>query len=158
MGYGEKIDEKRNKRGKISRLTTLALIAVMLGSCLFFGCGKDKEEASGSKSKNKVEDNKIIVPLESFIVNLLGKSRLGNRYLKVIMQLEISSEKDKELIDKHKPQMRDAILLFLSNQTFDDVKTVEGKLQLKQSLLSRINNVLGRAIVEQVYFTEFVVQ
>jgi flagellar protein FliL len=76
----------------------------------------------------------------------------------VIMQLEISSEKDKELIDKHKPQMRDVILLFLSNQTFDDVKTVEGKLQLKQSLLSRINNVLGRAIVEQVYFTEFVVQ
>jgi len=108
MGYGEKIDEKRNKRGKISRLTTLALIAVMLGSCLFFACGKDKEEASGSKSK---------------IVNLLGKSRLGNRYLKVIMQLEISSEKDKELIDKHKPQMRDVILLFLSNQTFDDVKT-----------------------------------
>jgi len=112
MGYGEKIDEKRNTIGKISRLTTLALIAVMLGSCLFFACGKDKEEASGSKSKSKVEDNKIIVPLESFIVNLLGKSRLGNRYLKVIMQLEISSEKDKELIDKHKPQMRDVILLF----------------------------------------------
>ncbi|MBN1225721.1 MAG: flagellar basal body-associated FliL family protein [Deltaproteobacteria bacterium] len=158
MGYREKIDSKRNKRQKISRLTTLALIAVMLGSCLFFACGKDKEGASGSKSKNKVEENKIIVPLESFIVNLLGKSRLGNRYLKVIMQLEISSEKDKDLIDKHKPQLRDTILLFLSNQTFDDVKTVEGKLELKQSLLSRINNILGQAIVKQVYFTEFVVQ
>ena len=158
MGYGEKIDNKRNKRGKISRLTTSVLIAVMLGSCLFFACGKDKEGASGSVSKNKVEENKIIVPLESFIVNLLGKSRLSNRYLKVVMQLEISSEKDKDLIDKHKPQLRDAILLFLSNQTFDDVKTVEGKLELKQSLLSRINNVLGRAIVKQVYFTEFVVQ
>jgi len=89
---------------------------------------------------------------------LMGKSRLGNRYLKVTIQLEISSEEGKAVIGKLKPQLRDTILLILSNQTFDDIKTMEGKLELKQVLLSRINNVLDGEIVKQIYFTEFVVQ
>lgn len=158
MGYEENLQIKTNRIKKAPRLINFVIIVSMLTSCLLCSCGNDKEGVSESKSKNKTEQNKITVPLESFIVNLLGKSRLGNRYLKVVMQLEITSEKDKDLINKHKPQLRDAILMFLSNQTFDDVKTVEGKLQLKQSLLSRINNILGQAIVKQVYFTEFVVQ
>jgi flagellar basal body-associated protein FliL len=35
---------------------------------------------------------------------------------------------------------------------------MEGKLELKQALLSRINQALGEGIVQRIYFTEFVVQ
>ena len=114
--------------------------------------GKEGDEAKTSTPDSKKDQISIVYPLKSFIVNLMGKSRLGNRYLKVIMQLEISFEEDKAAINKLKPQLRDSILLLLSNQT------MEGKLELKQALLSRVNDVLGKEVVKQIYFTEFVVQ
>jgi flagellar basal body-associated protein FliL len=35
---------------------------------------------------------------------------------------------------------------------------MDGKLELKQALLSRINRALGGTVVRKLYFTEFVVQ
>jgi flagellar basal body-associated protein FliL len=35
---------------------------------------------------------------------------------------------------------------------------MEGKLELKQTLLSRMNQILGDGVVRRIFFTEFVVQ
>lgn len=158
----ENSHDAKPEKSKFS-LIIIVIIVVILGAGGFFGWnffmkGKEGDEAKTSTPDSKTDQVSIVYPLKSFIVNLMGKSRLGNRYLKVIMQLEISFEKDKAIINKLTPQLRDTILLLLSDQTFDDVKTMEGKLELKQELLSRINNILGGEIVKQIYFTEFVVQ
>ncbi len=158
----ENSHEAKPEKSK-SLLIIIVIIVVILGAGGFFGWnffmkGKEGDEAKTSTPDSKKDQISIVYPLKSFIVNLMGKSRLGNRYLKVIMQLEISFEEDKAAINKLKPQLRDSILLLLSNQTFDDIKTMEGKLELKQALLSRVNDVLGKEVVKQIYFTEFVVQ
>ncbi len=150
-------EEKETSPKKSKSSLIIVIIVVILGAGGFFGCKKG-DEAKASRANSKKDQVSIVYPLKSFIVNLMGKSRLGNRYLKVTIQLEIGFEEDKAIIDKLKPQLRDTILLILSNQTFDDIKTMEGKLELKQVLLSRINNVLDGEIVKQIYFTEFVVQ
>ena len=100
----------------------------------------------------------MIYPLESFIVNLMDKNGLSNRYLKVTISLDIGDEGNRKTVERHKPQLMDTILLLLSSQSFSDINTMEGKIELKQALLSRINQDLGGRIVHRIYFTEFVVQ
>ena len=107
---------------------------------------------------NMKEQKRVVCPLNPFIVNLMDKSGMGKRYLKVTMKLEVSSEDEKDLLNEYTPQVRDTVLLLLSSLTFKDINSIEGKLDLKQSLISRINRVLGNDHVQTIYFSEFVVQ
>ena len=40
----------------------------------------------------------------------------------------------------------------------DDVRTPDGKQQLREEIINRVNQVLERDAVKAVYFTEFIVQ
>ena len=142
----------------------LGVIVIAVGAGGYLGWdllvkGK-KEEARTPKSRPQIrrEEVGMIYPLESFIVNLMDKAGLGKRYLKVKIILEIGGLEAKKVVDGQKPRLRDTILLLLSSQSFKEINTMEGKLELKQALLSRINQTLGEGIVQRIYFTEFVVQ
>jgi flagellar FliL protein len=74
------------------------------------------------------------------------------------MQLEVGKEEHKLKVEDNIPQLRDTILILLSSQTLEEINTMEGKLELKHGILSRINQVLGKKIVRRIYYTEFVVQ
>ena len=104
------------------------------------------------------EAKSIICPLDSFIVNLMDKSGQRNRYLKETMTLEVGSDRDRELLQKHMQQIRDTVLLRLSSISFKEIDRMEGKLDLKQSLISRINRVPVENRIKEFYFSEFVVQ
>jgi len=110
---------------------------------------------SSSKNQNNV---KILYPLESFIVNLLDKTGLGKRYLKITIELEVDNEASKNIIESNKTQLKDTILILLSGLSFEEISSIEGKLDLKQAILSRTNQVLGSNTIRRIYFTEFVVQ
>lgn len=150
-------DDQAPKKSKL-KLIIVAAVVLVIGVGGLFGYSKFKGE---KEEKTKVNDNdkmSIICPLKSFVVNLLDKKGVGRRYLKVTMQLEVAKEEDKILIENHNPQLRDTILLLLSNQTLKEINTMEGKLELKQALLSRMKQILGDGVVRRIYFTEFVVQ
>lgn len=54
--------------------------------------------------------------------------------------------------------IRHRLILLLSGKAFDEISTVEGKYQLRGEIRRDINDVLGTALVEKIYFTEFVFQ
>jgi flagellar FliL protein len=74
------------------------------------------------------------------------------------MLLVAKGEESRAVLDRNTPEIRDTVLLLLSSRTCADVSSTQGKLQLKEALLSRINAVLGEERVTQVLFTEFVIQ
>jgi len=88
----------------------------------------------------------------------MDKSGVGKRYLKITMELEVNKEEDKLLVENHNAQIRDTVLLLLSSQSLNEINTMEGKLELKQNLLSRMSQILGDGVVRRIYYTEFVVQ
>jgi len=153
----ENTEENEQPKKSSLKLIMLASIVIILGAGGFFGwkwySGKHAETEAA-----QTEDVSIIYPLKSFIVNLIDRTGVGKRYLKVAIELEIGGQEQKGVVAKNIPQLRDTILLLLSNRSLKEVNTLEGKLELKQSLLSRMNRVLGEGIVQRVYFTEFVVQ
>lgn len=146
----------------------LGVVVVVLGAGGYLGWNlflkgdvkehKKETRISKSRPKSKKQELRIVHRLDAFIVNLMDKAGLGKRYLKATIILEVGSEEDKKILENHKPQLRDTILLLLSSQSINEINTLEGKLELKQALLSRINQVLGEGIVNRIYFTEFVMQ
>lgn len=92
----------------------------------------------------------------TFLVNLSDPS--GKRYLKVSIQLEVSSPSVSAEIADHNIEIRDMILMLLSGKEYGDIGNVAGKMMLKQDILSRLNKTLSNGQVKEVYFTEFLVQ
>lgn len=153
-------DDQENKSSRKSylKLIIIASIVLVLGAGGFFGYSKFKKSSEATAATPKKQKVSIICPLKSFVVNLLDKRGVGKRYLKVTIEVEVGGEEGKQLIDSHNPQLRDSILLLLSSQTLEEINTMDGKLALKQELLSRMKQVLGDGVVRRIYFTEFVVQ
>jgi len=145
------------KKSKL-KLIIIAVVVLLIGAGGYIGYSKFKKGKAATAEAKKEEKVTIICPLKSFVVNLLDNRGVGKRYLKVTIQLEVEKEEHKLLIENHNPQLRDTVLLLLSSQTLKEINTMEGKLELKQALLSRMKLILGDGVVRRIYFTEFVVQ
>lgn len=116
------------------------------------------EGGAGAAGGAKEEEGFIgtLFEVDPMVVNL--EQSKGKRYLKVKMSFELNKEAVQEELKARLPQLRDAILLMLSSKSFKDVSTVEGKLALRDALLTRINGLLTTGFIKRIYFEEFVVQ
>ena len=155
-----KDDEKEQVPAKKSKLKLIiiAVVVLLIGVGGIFGYSKFNKGKEKKAEISQADKASIVLPLNSFVVNLMDKQGVGKRYLKVTMGLEINKEEDKLLIENHNAQLRDTVLLLLSSQSLKEINTMEGKLELKQNLLARMSQILGNGIVRRIYFTEFVVQ
>ena len=97
-----------------------------------------------------------LLALEPFIANLADED--VTRYLKATFQVEFRGAAVPPGVDARLPQIRDLLLTLLTSKTFDDIRTPEGKQQLREEIIARVNSVLDRDLVRTVYFTEFIVQ
>ena len=120
--------------------------------------GNDVREGAGGHAEKgaKGEAAAPILPLETFIANLADEG--GSRYLKATFQIEFVGVAVPPEVTPRLPKIRDLLLTLLSSKTFDDVRTPEGKQQLREEIIARVNQVLERDAVKAVYFTEFIVQ
>lgn len=112
------------------------------------------EEHGGEHDQKEAKSNAILA-LEPFIANLADDG--GRRYLKATFQIDFGSAVPGNM-QARLPQVRDLLLTLFTSKTFDDIRTPEGKQQLREEIIARINQVLDRDVVKAVYFTEFIVQ
>jgi len=165
--------EEKKKGGKLKWIIIGVIVLGLLGGGGFFAykyflAPKKKQEdvnaSSEQPSESKEEQAKDgqkqgpteIYSLPSFIVNLADP--LGRRYLKIGIDVELLNKKVVAELEKKMPEIKDAIILLLSSKTYSQISTVEGKLALKQEIVARLTQILGKGKVINVYFTEFVVQ
>jgi len=94
--------------------------------------------------------------LEPFIVNIDDGDK--DRFLKLKVDLEVSSKEVAAELEQRLPQVKDIMIGLLSGQSFSDIRSTEGKDYLREELQTRLNAVVRKGIVRQVFFTEFVVQ
>lgn len=97
-----------------------------------------------------------VFPLEPFIVNIYDGQEL--RYLKVKVEMEMSSPAVKPELDGRLAAMRDAILVVLTSKTLQDIQDMQGKNQLREEILAAVSKIVAQGKVTKVYFTDFVVQ
>lgn len=65
-------------------------------------------------------------------------------------------------IELHQPMIRNALIMLIGGQSFEELQTAEGKELLRQNCLQEIQRLLQKEIgkpgIEQVLFTDFVMQ
>nr|MBI3612610.1 flagellar basal body-associated FliL family protein [Nitrospirota bacterium] len=96
-----------------------------------------------------------IFDLDPFIVNLADAEV---RYLKLTVKLDLDRPESKDEIAARIPQVRDAILILLTSKDVASLRTTQGKFQLRDEIVNRVNSALPKNGVRTAYFTEFVVQ
>ncbi|MBI9085900.1 MAG: flagellar basal body-associated FliL family protein [Desulfobacterales bacterium] len=117
------------------------------------------EQAADEKVAEEAEAKTTIGPifsLESFVVNLNEDS--GKRYLRVTMDLELSTEALSGEITKRLPQVRNSMLMILPSKKYEEISTIEGKNKLRDEIVVALNEFLQSGTVSNLYFSEFVVQ
>lgn len=105
--------------------------------------------------KEKFGQAPMIYTMDKFTVNLAG---IPKRTIRLQVNLDmISPVAFQEIMDfEYRAKARDKIVRILNEKTFDDLETIQGKLFLKDKIVSEVNQILDRGLVKDVYFTDFV--
>lgn len=149
---GEEIKEKKSGSKKMLIIIAVAAILVIAGG--FFTYTQLIARGKSGESHKEEEKKTALIPLDPFVVNLAEQGR----FLKVTMQLELSDAKNQPVATEKVPQFRDAIITLISSKSAESLSSPEGKIQLKDELLLRINQAAGKDLFKNIYFTEFVMQ
>jgi len=142
---------KKNK--KLMMIIVIAVAVVTLAAVGFLVV--PKFFGGDKKAETKAEDG-VMFSLEPFVVNLNDPG--GPKFLKVSIQLELANAPLLEKAKAKTPQLRDAIITLLTSKSSESLFPPEGKLQLKDEINARMNQILGAGNVKNVYLTDFVMQ
>ena len=115
-----------------------------------------EQQMAGVKPEQLTDTVGEMFPLDQFVVNLADPQ--GKRYLRLTITLELESPEAVERATKMVPKLRDMVIVLLTSLTFEEVMTPEGKVQIRDELLERFNQILRPDRVRNIYFTDFVVQ
>jgi flagellar basal body-associated protein FliL len=96
------------------------------------------------------------LPLETFVVNLNSGQRA---YLRVGITLGLAHTLPEGKVEASSVAIvRDTVLAVLATGQPEELVKIEGKRQLKEQLLKALQEHVPRMAVQNVYFTEFLVQ
>jgi flagellar FliL protein len=115
------------------------------------GHGGEAGKGSGGGGSNPA-----LVSLAPFLVNLSGDQ--GQRYLRLVVQVEVRGGLAKDELEKHLPEVRNRLLFLLTSKTFADISSTQGKYDLQADITKNINDTLDGPFIRKTYFTEFIVQ
>ena len=126
---------------------------VLLGAvAVWFWFGRADSSAAESE-KSRV---KSTLHLETFVLNVADPE--PRAYLRVGIDLGLNQEPKRGEEPAPIAEVRDTILGVLAQARVDDLLTPAGKSQLKQNLLHALQERIPQLGVEEVYFTEFLIQ
>jgi flagellar FliL protein len=114
-----------------------------------------KEKAALLEDQELRGDKPVLFTFDPFTINLDGKPR---KLVRTTIQLEMLSEDGYEEAVDQSPVERDQIVRILNSKKYEDIETIQGKLFLKDEIMTAMNGILHKGTVKEVYFNEFVVQ
>jgi flagellar FliL protein len=144
-------------------VSVLLVLTIGLSTGFFMMWGKlsnlELQAKAGADTATDTEPTATlgkIFSLDTFIVNLADTK--SNRYLRVTMDLELAESIDTGELAERLPQVRDSILMILPSKQFADITSMEGKIDLRDEIIAKLNNLFAKNVVTNIFFTEFVIQ
>jgi flagellar FliL protein len=147
------IPEQKLAKGKLTLMIVLAALLLAAGAGGAWWYLSQIQDGTASKPP-------VFVNLETFTVNL--QSEHSDQHLQTNLTLKIGDARTLDLIKLHMPEVRNRILLLLSNKESSQITDIAGKKKLAAELLAEINQPFSEGgagqTVESVLFTSFVIQ
>ncbi len=164
MADDEASEEAPAAGGSGKKMMILGLVGVLLlgggGGAAWFFMGGDKEEgekhAKAEEEEEHSEEPGPVMELEPFLLNLADRDEL--RFLKVSIKLELDRPEEKTDYANKVPAIRDVLLVLLSSKESQILRTTNGKRRIREEILTRVNGVMSKGKVANVFFTDFIIQ
>lgn len=118
--------------------------------------GQKKAPASGGGGHGGKAAPQGRPKFEDLTVNIAGTQ--GTRYLKVSFNVEGKNSAANDKIDKRYAELVDASITILSSLTMPELDNPGSKAAVRGRLIAAFNDLLKGPVVEQVFFSDFVVQ
>ncbi len=140
-----------NAKGR--SLLFFSFIAILALIALFFWTNHDARTEPQSNRPGQVRST---LHLETFVLNLADGDQRS--YLRVGIDLGLNSAPKRADEFNPTPHVRDILLGVLAQAKADELLTAEGKTKLKKQILQALQEQLPELGVEEVYFTELLIQ
>ena len=151
---------------KMLLLVMLALLVVGVGGAGFYfmsggapeGKGKSSDAHMEAEAEHEPDPGFIgpVIDLEPFVLNLADRDQL--RYLKVAIKLQLDRPEEETDFTIKLPAIRDALLVLLTSKESRSLRTVDGKMLVRDEIGGRVNTIMKKGKIQQVFFTEFIIQ
>ena len=151
-------------KGKL-KLIILIVVAVLLAIGLSVGATWYFMHSPKSEPVPQVDSTVKLPALyepmaPAFVVNYTANGR--QRYMQVSVTLQARDAGDLKALMVHMPVIRNNLVMLFSGQAFDDLATPVGQEILRQKTTASVQEVaqkeLGKVVIDQVLFTNFVLQ
>ncbi|AGE26678.1 MULTISPECIES: flagellar basal body-associated protein FliL [Pseudomonas] len=153
-------------KGKLKLILMIVLglllaIGASVGGTWYIMHSSASKPAPVAEAATNAKQPAIFEPmLPAFVANYNQNGR--QRYLQVSMTLLARNQADLDALKVHMPVIRNNLVMLLSAQGFDSLVTPVGQEMLRQKVTASVQEVsqkeLGKVAVEQVLFTNFVLQ
>ena len=145
----------------ILALAGLLLVGGAVGvTLMLLGGGENAEEAAAAEAELPALPETHYLALEKMVVNFQQGG--GARFLQVQMELMAHDQAVLEAVTAHMPVIKNDLLLLLSAQSAEQLKTLEGKEALRGEILTVVQRIVSENAAlegpQAVYFTNFVMQ
>ncbi len=155
------------KSGGSKKLLWIMVILVLLSSAgaaaaIYMVMDQRDGGADNAAAEQPLErEQPIFMRIEPFTVNLADDS-YGSRLLYTGVTLRVGNDESRVILEEHMPQVRSRLLMLLSGKQADELTSTEGKQQLAQAIVDRLNVPLTEnqppLDLREVLFTDFIVQ
>lgn len=148
-------------KGKLFIIIGVVVVVVIAVAVFFLmGSGDTKEEEVVSQPVATAEPVVYIALSQAFVFNVNSKTK--NRIARIKAQLMLRGGKNEELARSHMPLIESTMLISLSVATVEQLRTVNGRAELRDKITedvkTALNKSIGEPVIERVLFTDFVMQ
>jgi len=137
----------------------IILVGASVGTTVLLLSG-EKEEQTVEVDPGPVKGDAEYVELKPFTVNLDPNDPVA--FLQVQIQVLTYYSEVKDQLNKHKPLIRNNLMLLFGEQNSGDLRSPEGKQTLQKKVHESIQGILDKygkgGVIDNVFFTNFVMQ
>jgi flagellar FliL protein len=110
----------------------------------------------GEKGDPKAPAVGPMVRLSEFVVHLRDTD--SDHYARVTFDLEVATEEDKNKVGLAVPRIRDGIIAYLADRSFEELRGSDGLEKTKGQLLEKVQHAIPGTTVKNLYISDIVIQ
>ncbi|CAM3586089.1 MULTISPECIES: flagellar basal body-associated protein FliL [Vibrio] len=159
--------ETEAPQGKSKLLIIIIAVVVLLvggGGAAFFMMGSGGEEEAGEVVEQEVEVSSEPVSYvniaQPFLFNVTGDTK--ERLVQIKVQLMVRGFENENLARYHSPLIESSLLGTFASATVEQLRSVNGRVELRDKatndIKASLNRAVGQPVIERVLFTDFVIQ
>lgn len=120
------------------------------------GTAKPADEHGSKTAKTVSALGEHSAEFGSLVVNLAGTG--NSRYLRTNFKVASADAKISDIMKENESPLRDAAITILSSQAPSALDNPNGREAVRKQLIAKFNSLLGAEVIDQIYFSEFVIQ